>query len=42
MIQGGDYDTDILTAITPLGPKIVGRNDRYNTTQPKIRQKRPE
>ena len=28
-----------MTAITPLGPKIDARNDRYNTTRPEIRQK---
>ena len=28
-----------MTAITPLGPKIDTRNDRYNTNRPKIRQK---
>ena len=26
-----------MTAITPLGPKIDARNDRYNTTRPKSR-----
>ena len=37
-----NIENNVFKIFEKIGPKTDARNDRYNTTRPKIQQKRPE